>query len=263
MQLKKERIPFTIFEKERPGGLLRYARRVDNLLGHKGRTGRELVEKMVSHAEEMGVEIIKKEITSVKRSKGGFEISTADSRFFTSNLVLATGSIPRHIDVRGILYRVEWELDLKGNSVLIIGGGDLALDNALRCRDTGADVTVLHRSVLKANRGLIEEAANSGIVFTKGNADDIRFEGDVFIMKDNAEFDIAAAFIGRNPERSLLGEMENVEYKLPSHSTTVNGLYLIGDAASVANSQAAYALSSGISCAMDIARRVRNDESGP
>jgi thioredoxin reductase len=217
---------------------------------------------MVSHAEEMGVEIINKEITSVQERDGGFEIHSDDCRSFSSHLILATGSIPRPLDVSGILYRIEWEIDLEGKRVLIVGGGDLAIDNALRCRDFGADVTVLHRSVIKANRGLLEEAVNSGIVFREGYAEDIKIEGDVLFLKDKSEFDLAAAFIGRYPERSLIREMDIFDFKLPSHSTTVNGLYLIGDAASVAHSQAAYAMSSGIACAMDIARRVRNDESG-
>ena len=151
-----------------------------------------------------------------------------------------------------------------GDALLILGGGDLALDNALRAADHGANVTILHRSSFKANRGLVEDVISAGIRFLKGDQEDVRKDQDgSFVLKGELKFDKTAIFIGRSPERCLIDGMGSVDLVYPSHSTSVKGLYLIGDAASVDHSQTAYAMYSGLACAMDIARRMRYDESGP
>jgi thioredoxin reductase len=167
------------------------------------------------------------------------------------------------MELEGAFYRLEPGKAFSERKLLIIGGGDLALDNALRAKESGAEVAILHRSGLKANRGLVEESETSGIRFLKGSAEDISSIDGEFILKDEETFDMAAVFIGRSPERSLIRGFEGIEITDMSHSTSVKGLYLIGDAASLEHSQAAYAMASGVSCAMDIACKVRNDESGP
>ncbi len=264
VQLIKEGVQFKIFERDAPGGLIRYANRVDNLLGHRGKTGRDLADHIVEHALGMGVRPILEEVISVDLKDGNFFIVTDGSRWSSEYLVLATGSVPRKIDLEDVLYKLEDEDTLPGDNLLILGGGDLALDNALRAADHGANVTILYRSSIKANKALIEEVKNAGIRTMKGDQEAVRKGQDgSFVLKGDLKFDKVAAFIGRYPERYLIDEMEVLGPVDQSFSTSVKGLYLIGDAASVDHSQTAYAMSSGLTCAMDIARRMRSDESGP
>jgi thioredoxin reductase (NADPH) len=256
-------VPCIIFEKYRVGGLIWYANRIDNLPGHGGKTGKELVSEFRTHMERSGISPIPDEVLSVERSGNGFELRTADSLFRSEYLVLAAGSLPRILEIPGIRYRIEYEEKLDGKSIIIVGGGDLALDNGLRAVGAGADVTILYRSRIKANRGLLREVMGSGVRFVKGTSEDIEFGGDCHILKGSQKFDIAAAFIGRSPNRSLIDGFGDVQLFHPAHSTSVNGLYLIGDAASTEYSQVATSSASGISCAMNIARKVKIDEDSP
>ena len=263
VQLKKEKIEFQIFEKGRPGGLLRYANRVDNLLGHLGTAGRDLSEEMVSHALSMGIGIRNEEVVDLEMIEDGFKITTKGGEVLSDRVILATGSTPIRSDLVGIQYELEDPEDLAGERLLIIGGGDLALDNALRAHGSSVDVTILHRSEIKANNGLKEEVAAEGIRSVEGNVSDIELVDGSYVLKGEGRFEHLAAFIGRSPDRSLIEGMKDVSVNHPSHSTSIKGLYLIGDAASVESSQAAYAMSSGLSAAMDIGRRLKADGNGP
>ncbi len=264
VQLIKEGVKFKVFERDSPGGLIRYANRVDNLLGHGGKTGRDLAGQMVEHALGMGVRPTLEAVISVEWNDGQFIVRTDRSSCCSEYLILATGSVPRKIDLEDVVYKLEDEYILPGDDLLILGGGDLALDNALRAADHGANVTILYRSYLKANKGLVEEVMNSGIRTIMGDQEDLRKDPDgSFVLKDELKFNKVAVFIGRSPERYLIDGVEVLGPVDKSFSTSVKGLYLIGDAASVDHSQSAFAMSSGLSCAMDIARRMRSDESGP
>lgn len=253
----KEKVTFKIFESFRPGGLIWYANRVDNLLGHRGRTGKEIVEAMVSHSGEMGVETIPSHVNSLKIQGNGFIVVHDDAEEYFEEVIIATGSRPRKIDLENVQYRIEYEEDLKDMDILIIGGGDLALDNALRARNMGARVTILHRSNIKANLTLMDEVRLAGVKMVKGSEKDLGVVGGRYSLNGRETFDRVAAFIGRSCRVDLLEGMQGLNTEGSSRSTGVNGLYLIGDAASLEHSQAANAMSSGIACAMDIARKVR------
>ncbi len=259
----KEKIEFLIFEKGMPGGLLRYANRVDNLLGRLGTAGKDLSDEMVSHALSMGIGIRNEEVVGLVRVEDGFRITTKGGEIRSDMVILATGSTPVRSDLAGIKYELERPEEMAGTRLLIIGGGDLALDNALRARGSSVNVTILHRSEIKANRGLKDEVAAAGIKLIEGKVEDLKFVDGSYVLNGERRYDHLAAFIGRSPDRSLVEKMGEVSVNHPSHSTSVKGLYLVGDAASVESSQAAYAMSSGLSAAMDIGRRLKADGNGP
>jgi thioredoxin reductase len=262
VQLRKERIPFIIFEKRRPGGLLWYANRVDNLLGLRGMSGIDLCRIMEEHAKDMGVKIQNTEVVSLAIEKDDFSIFTEKRHWISKFVILATGSTPSILNIPSVLYQVEDYTVMKGKRLLIIGGGDLALDNALRAYGSGVEVAILHRSRIKANEGLFHEVVSNSIPFYRGAMDSVELVGGTF-YHNGEKFDYLASFIGRSPNRSLLPHGDEIELSYPSHSTSVKGLYVIGDAASVENSQAAYAMSSGLSAAMDISRRLKKDGDSP
>jgi len=246
-----------------PGGLLRTANRVDNLLGMKGMSGLSLCESFLEHARDMGVVIEAAPVKSINVHEGSFHLESGKGNRDFSNLILATGSRPKRLDLPDAMYRIDGPGDLKGGSLLIIGGGDLAFDNALRVFGWGIDVCILHRSAPKANHSLVNEVREAGIRLVKGDVGMVSPGRDGYHLEGEGVFDNAAVFTGRVPDRSLIDHMGPVEVFMPSHETSVKGLYVIGDAASIESSQTAYAMSSGLSAAMDIARKVREDEGGP
>jgi len=252
IQLKKEGIPFELYERKEVGGLLNYAYRVDNLLGHLGRSGRDVCQKFRDHLDLMGVEVIGKDIAKVRQTRSGFNI---DGSEFT-HLVLATGTMPKKIETPGALYFLEPEHLVKGSRLLIVGGGDLAFDNALRAAASGVSATILVRSRPTANETLLTEARSMGVREIAGEASDIVLEGGSYRFK-KLTFDRTAVFIGRTPNRDLVAHFGDLEVELTNFSTPIKGLYIVGDAALGTLSQTALASGSGIAAVMDIAKMVR------
>ncbi len=252
VQLKKEGIPFTLFEKGRPGGLLWYANRVDNLLGHRGKSGKEICLLFGDHLREMGIAIEFTEVNSIEMTGNRFMVNGRDF----SHVILATGSSPNKVAIPGALYFIEEVKGLDGKRLLILGGGDLAYDNALRAANAGADVTIARRGEPGANMMLLEEARPAGIREIINEGSGILSHGDHYQLGDGG-YDLLAVFIGRSPNRDLISRLGPVEIDLPSFSTSVNGLYVVGDAALGTVSQAALSSGSGLAAAMHISQMVK------
>lgn len=210
----------------------------------------------------MGVEIRYEEATSIKIEETGFEIKTSDSKYFSDYLILATGSVPHDCGIEGSMNFIEDPSGLEGKDLLIVGGGDLAFDNALRASGQCRRVSILYRSKPRANQSLIREVDDAGIELIKGDTGMITVEGGYYFLNGTVRYDMVACFIGRSPERSLISGLSSLKIDPLSHESSVNRLYVIGDAASVKFSQTARAMSSGLVSAMDISRRMKTDESG-
>ena len=253
--MKKEGIAFDLFEKKRIGGLLWYASRVDNLLGHRGKNGKVLCHAFTDHMEAFGIEIRKEKVTELDILENGFTVNGNDY----SHVVLATGTYPRKLGIEGELCFIEDVSNFEGRDVLVVGGGDLAFDNALNLQESRANVTIVHRGTVKANRKLVDEVKEAGIEIIKDDPGSIAGIGDGYEFRDRT-YHILAVFIGRSPKLDLLEGLEHFKSYLPSFRTSVKGLYVIGDAALGTLSQTALASGSGLAAAMDIGRMVKEDE---
>lgn len=207
------------------------------------------------HLNSFGIMTRKANISELSRSEQGFKVDGGDF----SHVILATGTSPNKLGIPGELHFIEDAIQFKGMDILIVGGGDLAFDNALTLHNGQANVTIVHRSNIKANNILQEEVKRAGIRIIKGNPKEIGLKDGYYVL-ENKRYQYLFAFIGRSPELGLLEGMENPKMYLPSFRTSVKGLYVIGDAALGTLSQTALASGSGLAAAMDIARMVKKDE---
>ena len=253
VQLKKESICCTIFERDQVGGLLRYANRVENVLGHHGLDGPSMCGMFRQHLIRMGLEVRHEEVGSIRLSGDGFQICAGSNELY-QHLIIATGTVPRRIPLEGALYSIEDASVYNGSSILVVGGGDIALDNCIRLCRYGAHPTLLYREGIRANAMLREEMDTVGIPNERGDPQGIRRVGSRFVY-NGSEYDHVAVFIGREPALDLIEHLDHGEARLPCGETDLDGLYIIGDAVLGRFGQATLAAGMGLAAAMHIASR--------
>ncbi len=147
-----------IIEASVAGGLLarNYPwKEVDSFIGFYERSGKEVADFMVNHVKREGASIredeVVKEITKNKKSKM-FTVKTDQGKYKAKTILLATGTMgtPRKLgipgeDNRNVFYSLEEPEDHKNKRVLVIGGGDSALEAAVNLSRSGAKVWLAHR----------------------------------------------------------------------------------------------------------------------
>jgi len=227
------------------GGLVPAARRLDNLAAQPGVAGRDLAASMAEQVDQRGVPVTEGEVTDLAWSSGErhFQATLRDGRGFSARAVcLATGTRPRpwrvpiegarwiHRDARSLPQALA---DLK---VVVIGGGEAALDTALTACDRGAQVEILVRGDhLRSASGLVREAEAAGVQVQHGislvrarradgvwhltTIDDAQIEADELVV-----------CIGREPRDELIEALRPGGYPRAVVQPERPGLFLAGDA---------------------------------
>ncbi len=144
----------------------------------EGITGYDLVKRFREHAEKEGAEIHTGEpIERIEPWEPGYRVHTGQGRYFDALCILiAIGTAPRRLGLphekefanKSIFYSFNSPEDFRGKSVLVIGGGNSALEVAMGLKDTASDVKLLHRSKFRADEGLQHEFLESGVPYELG-----------------------------------------------------------------------------------------------
>jgi thioredoxin reductase (NADPH) len=152
-----------IFEKGVPGGQVLTSPTIENYPGFPEIAGMKLMENMAEHAKRY-VDIREGEEVLRVRSGDKFEVFTTSGRYTSRALILATGSYHRKLDApgeegmtgKGVSYCATCDgFFYKGKEVIVVGGGNTALTDALHLSSLGCKVTVVHRrSQLRADKHL-------------------------------------------------------------------------------------------------------------
>jgi thioredoxin reductase (NADPH) len=162
-----------VLEKENLGGQVAVTPTVENYPGFLSVTGGKLVEIMISHAREY-VDIHEfVSLQDVRRTEEGFEITTARARYLARALILATGATWRELGVPGEKKLYGHGVShcsscdgyiFKDKKVLVVGGGNTALTDALHLANLGVDVAIAHRrDAFRAQAYLQEAVERQGI----------------------------------------------------------------------------------------------------
>ncbi len=126
---------------------------IEDILGLGEVLGREFSKRIVTHALRAGVKIQEEEeVQCIEPLEEMLKIRTEVSEYVAKSVVLATGTIgsPRKLglkneDLEGVHYYVNDPTDYKDKKVLVVGGGDAAIENAIGLAKGGARVTLAHR----------------------------------------------------------------------------------------------------------------------
>ncbi|MFP4528908.1 MAG: NAD(P)/FAD-dependent oxidoreductase [Candidatus Kapaibacterium sp.] len=154
IQLQRAGADYAAFEGASIGGLIRNANLIENYPGFPaGTSGRRFAQLLENHADNLGLNIIYKEIKKVKFQKNEFELVTDKNSCFSDYLIVASGTQP--IKDHGITIdpdctgRVFYEVadlpEIGDCDVCIIGSGDAAYDYALGLAKNNS-VKILMRS---------------------------------------------------------------------------------------------------------------------
>ena len=144
-----------VLEKLSAGGQMALSAQIDNYPGFpEGIDGFTLAEQMQSGAERFGTETELTEVTAVHLSGAVKKVETDDGTFYGKTVVIATGATPRELGLpkeqelvgRGVNYCAACDgMFYKGKTVVVVGGGNSAVADALLLSRVAKKVFLVHR----------------------------------------------------------------------------------------------------------------------
>ncbi|MBB6097579.1 thioredoxin reductase (NADPH) [Deinobacterium chartae] len=152
-----------ILEKGQPGGQIAQTQDVENYPGFpEGISGMELSQRMVQQAEKFGARLEMDEVQSVEKDGQEFVVRAYDGTYRAKAVILATGANPKRLGVPG--EDEAWGKGLstcatcdgffyRGKHVVVVGGGDAAVEEGVFLTKFAETVTLIHRrDTLRANK---------------------------------------------------------------------------------------------------------------
>jgi thioredoxin reductase (NADPH) len=264
------------------GGQLMLTTDVENFPGFPdGILGPELMEQMEKQASRFGAELLHQAVTRVDLSERPFGIWTGDEEWRGRTVVVATGASARWLGVpgeeklrgRGVSSCATCDgFFFRGQDIVVVGGGDSAIEEAIFLTRFGTKVTVVHRrDELRASKIMQDRAfANERLEFVWDSVvEEVLGEQAVEGVRlrnvktgDARELGAAAMFvaIGHDPNTELFRDqlaMTPNGYLVvdePSSRTSVPGVFAAGDVVDFTYRQAITAAGMGCKAAMDAER---------
>jgi thioredoxin reductase (NADPH) len=272
----REGIDAIIVEASALGGQAGISDRIDNYPGFPdGISGAELAERFVAQARRYGVELLSGVSVRAIHTEGQDLVTSLSSgQQLTSHaIIVATGSTYRRLEVPGeeelIGAGVHFCATCDGpfykgaDEVIVIGGGNSALEEGLHLSEFAKHVRVLARSGLSAS-AVLQERVRSDPQFMIHTAMDIlglegqdgRFSAVMARDRDSGEtrrYPAAAAFvfIGLRPNAAFLGDAVRRDAQgflltSPTMETSIPGVFAAGDIRSGSTKQLGSAVGDGI-----------------
>lgn len=245
-----------VLEKMSPGGQMATTDIVENYPGFvEGINGLELGMQMKEGAERFGVKTKMAEVKSVDLEANPKLVHTRKATFEAKTVILATGAFPRELGLpnerelrgRGISYCATCDgAFYKGKTVVIVGGGNTAVADAIFLAKICEKVYLVHRrDELRASKtymDALEKAENIEFIWS---SEVVEVEAEEFVTgvkvksrKDDSIREVACdgvfVAIGNIPNTELIKgqvELDESGYVLADESTQTNipGVYAVGD----------------------------------
>lgn len=284
-------IPTYIFEGNKPGGLLTETTEVENWPGETLILGPDLINKMHQQAQDLGVTFVADTIESIDTSQWPYMLTLESGvQVHALSVIIATGATPRRLGIPG--ESEYWGYGVttcavcdapfrKGQDVIVIGGGDSAVEEAIQLAPHARTVTIMVRKDhMRAAARMQDRLRGYNNIKIRFNVDVKEVIGEqvegqfgpikrvtavrVYDNKTNEEFimnDIRGVFlaIGHIPNSQLFCEhieCDDNGYIKPqgrSQKTSLRGIFVAGDVADHVYRQAITSAGFGCMAMLDAA----------
>lgn len=253
---KRACLSVLVIEKEAfAGGQMVYTEEVDNYLGLNAKSGFELAESFKQHALDLDVSFAEGAVEKIVPKDGKWSLHMESGEDIeTKTVLLATGATHRKLGVPGeetfagvgVSYCATCDgAFFQGKSVAVVGGGDVALEDALYLANICEHVYLIHRrNELRGTKVLQNQVfANEKITFL-GESEVTEITGDKQVSgisvhnkvtDETKELSVAGVFIavGMEPQSDLYAPLLSLEHGyVPAGedcATEKDGLYVAGD----------------------------------
>ena len=277
-----------MFEGREPGGQLMLTTEVENFPGFPdGRMGPELMADMRKQAERFGAELISADVDAVDFTKGSpHTVVVGDQTYLARTVIISTGATARWLNLpseqrligRGVSSCATCDgFFFRDRELIVVGGGDSAMEEATFLTKFASKVTVVHRrDELRASKIMQDRAlANPKISFV-WNAEVIDIAGDEVVtgvrLRDTVtgeERDMSTdgvfLAIGHDPTTKLFVDQLELDAEgyivvsEPTTATSVDAVFAAGDVVDHIYRQAITAAGMGCKAAIDAERRLGVD----
>ncbi|MDP8261226.1 MAG: thioredoxin-disulfide reductase [Candidatus Kappaea frigidicola] len=256
MYAKRANKDIILLEPNLVGGQLTWSSIVENYPGFEsGIKGMELAEHMRKQVEGIGVSIISSKATEITQQDSSYLIKTEKDSYQAQAIIISTGAFPKKLNVpgesdyiaKGVSYCATCDAPLfKNKIVAVIGGGDVALEEALYLSEYASKVYLIHRrqgfraaAVLEdkvKNNKKIELILDSTVESIEGDkvVKQLEIKNKLNQEKRTIELEGVFIFIGLNPNSELVETLVKTdEDKLiltdESMACSVKGVFAAGD----------------------------------
>lgn len=226
----ERKLKLIVLEAHKPGGQLINLypdKDIYDLPAFEAIKARDLAKRIMDHSQKAGAELIQATVLEIEKTNSHFLLKTDAGEFKALSVILATGMghySPRRLNVfgetellnKGVLYQ-SVPTKLTGKRVVVIGGGDTALETAVNAAEKGAAVMLVHRrESFRAQEKTVDRLKRMGVpMYLNAHVGKIhgsdRVEG-VEITKENGGVSILSAdfvsiCIGVELNTSFLGKL--------------------------------------------------------
>lgn len=278
-----------VFEGHEPGGQLSLTTDVENFPGFpKGVQGPELVELMKQQAQRFGARYQVERVVEADLSRRPFTLTTEQEQYQSRSLIIASGASAKLLGLESERKLIGHGVStcatcdgffFRGRRLIVVGGGDTAMEEALFLTKFAESVTVVHRrdelraSKIMADRALthpkIDFLWNTVVteIFEpeQQNVEGVRLRNTKTGEEKTREIDGVFIAIGHQPNTDVFeGQLEmNANGYLEIHDgsrTSVEGVFAAGDVHDYVYRQAVTAAGAGCRAAMDAEKWLESQE---
>ncbi len=271
-----------VVEGNEPGGQLTLTTEIENFPGFEdGIMGPTLMDQMRRQAERFGAKFYTGYVTAVDISKRPFKVTVnGEEQFEAEALIISTGASAKLLGIKGESEMIGHGVStcatcdgffFRGKRIIVVGGGDSAMEEATFLTKFASEVTIVHRrDTLRASKVMQDRARENPKIKWELNAAPIAVVADGkkvtgLEVKDSKTGEVRVietegifVAIGHSPNTGFLNgqiEADEVGYIQTvgvSTATNVPGVFACGDVADPHYRQAITAAGSGCKAAMDV-----------